>query len=232
MATGTGCTDCPVLANPLFRALPEDARERVTCMFRPTEVRAGTPLCLEGFPAHSVFAIRSGTCKEVRYRSSGKEQVFRAYGPGDFMGLDAIVLDSYPYTLATTTQATVCHARAEQFLDLALGNPVLAREILRCLCDSLRQMRDEVSALGVRSAVARVARLLISEAHRHEPDPSDPSHAIALPLNRRDTAAMLGMAEESLSRQLTELERSGAIGRRGRLILIESLNQLEEIATD
>lgn len=222
------CDECPVLSHALFKALPDELRERTLCMFKTTELRAGTPLFLEGFPAHSIFAIRRGTCKAVRSMANGREQVLRAYGDGDFVGFDSLMLDQYPHTVQTTTDATICHAPRAVFVDTVINEPPFAAAVLRHLSEELRRIRAEFVSLGTQGALARVARHLVSSSDATPSDASAPS--VVLTLNRRDTAGMLGMAEESLSRQLTTLEKMGVLTRRGRRLIIEDPASLEALA--
>lgn len=217
-----------MLNNALFKALPDDVRERALCLFRPAELRAGTPLFLEGFPAHSIFAIRSGTCKAVRSMANGREQVLRAYGDGDFVGFDSLMLDQYNHTVQTTTDATICHAPRNVFMNTVVNAPAFATAVLRHLSEELRRLRGELASLGTQGALARVARHLVSAK---EMSGTNGSGAwVVLPLNRRDTAGMLGMAEESLSRQLATLEQMGVLSRRGRRLVIEDAIALEQLA--
>lgn len=185
------------------------------------------PLYLEGFPAHSVFAVRSGTCKAIRGTSGGREQVLRAYHPGEFIGLDALPLERYPHTVQATTRAIVCHAPRNVFVDMVVDTPHFAREVIRHLCDELRAVRDDLASLGTLGALARVARLVLDQGER---EPGGDGTSVSLPLNRRDTAALLGMAEESLSRQLALLERMGVLRRKGRRLTIDDLARLEQLA--
>lgn len=222
------CTGCPVLGNELFQALPTEVRDRAICLFRPAELKAGTPLYLEGFPAHSIFAIRRGTCKAVRTMSNGREQVLRSHSDGDFVGFDALMLDQYPHTVQTTTDATVCHAPRAVFVDTVVNAPAFATAVIRHLSDELRQIRGEMASLGTQGALARVARHLSGAQQRNGVE--NGAAFVVLPLNRRDTAGMLGMAEESLSRQLAALEQMGVVRRRGRRLLIEDSATLEQLA--
>jgi CRP/FNR family transcriptional regulator, anaerobic regulatory protein len=228
-ATGTNgeCEGCPVLENPLFLSLPKELRERALCLFRPAELASGMPLYIEGFPAHSVFAVRSGTCKAVRATSGGREQVLRAYRPGEFIGFDALPLERYPCTVQATTRAVICHAPRNVFVDMVVDEPDFAREVIRHLCDELRSVRDDLASLGTLGALARVARLLLEQGRLER---GGDRTGVSLPLNRRDTAGLLGMAEESLSRQLTLLERMGVVRRKGRRLVIEDQAQLEQLA--
>lgn len=224
----TDCGDCPVLANQLFAALPNELRERTACLFKPAQLRAGTPLYLDGFPAHSIFAIRSGTCKAVRSTAHGREQVLGSYSDGDFVGFDALTLEQYPHTVETTTDAVVCHAPRALFVETVVHSPEFAHAVIRHLSDELRRLRREMASLGTQAALARVARHLAQA----RPCGAGPGDAVVLPLNRRDTAGMLGMAEESLSRQLAVLEKEGIVRRRGRKLIIADRDRLEALAGD
>ena len=222
------CNECPVMNHSLFKALPDDLRKRTLCMFKTTELRAGTPLFLEGFPAHSIFASRRGTAKAVRSMANGREQVLRAYGDGDFVGFDSLMLDQYPHTVQTTTDATICHAPRAVFVETIVNEPTFATAVLTHLSEELRRTRAEFVSLGTQGALARVARHLAASTTSSSSDSSAPS--VVLTLNRRDTAGMLGMAEESLSRQLTSLEKMGVLTRRGRRLIIEDPGALEQLA--
>jgi CRP/FNR family transcriptional regulator len=228
IAVQLDCADCPVLGNELFRTLPAEVRERALCLFRPIELRAGTPLYVEGFPTHSIFAVRTGTCKALQATSSGREQVLRSYGAGDFVGFDALMLDRYPNTVQATTDATVCHAPRAVFLETLASAPAFTREVIRHLNRELGAARADAVSLGTQGALARVARHLLG-AMAPSTGGASPRHAV-LRLNRRDTAGLLGMAGESLSRQLAALEEMGVLQRRGRRLIVEDLAALERIA--
>jgi len=226
MATRPKCSGCPVLCSPLFLALPERVRDRAACVFRPLELRANTPLYVEGFPAHSVFAIRSGTCKALLTLENGKEQVLRALEPGDFAGLDALALETYPHTVIAATDVVVCHAPRPTFLEVVSEEKDFALELLAYLSDELRTARRELAGLGLLDSRARLSRLLLERMEVNDPGP----RGLSLPLNRRDTAAQLGMAEASLSRQIASLEVLGVLSRRGRRLFIQDASRLRTFA--
>ncbi len=218
------CSDCPVLETKLFRTLPQEVRERATCLFKPLTFEAGMPVYVAGLPAHSVFAIRSGTCKAVSASPGGREQVLRAYGPGDMVGLDGIFVETYPHTLSTATRTRICHASRTEFRDFTVLTPEFATEVIRHLSEELAEARDALAARSGLGTRARLARLLLQQ--RSE----DADEAVSLPLNQRDTAGLLGMAEESLSRQLAALEREGVVGRQGRRLVLKDLDALRRLA--
>jgi CRP/FNR family transcriptional regulator len=197
---------------------------QAVCLFRPVSLPAGSPLYLEGFPAHSIFALRSGTCKTLHSSRSGKEQILRAHRPGDLIGLDALTIDTYVNTAQATTSVVVCHAPRHIFTELATHEPAFAHEVIRFLCDELQEARAELTSLGTLGATARVSRMLLRELRAQH------SELLHLPLNRRDTATLLGMAEESLSRQITHLEQLGVLRRQGHGLRITDERRLGELA--
>ncbi len=118
--------NCPKRSNPVLKALEAELGEDRPCVFRPIDLEAGRPLFLESLPAHSVFAIRTGSCKGVQIRGQGREHVLRAYGPGDLLGLDVLDLDEYHSSAYAATQVGICHAPRGGLLEAVLNSPECA----------------------------------------------------------------------------------------------------------
>jgi CRP/FNR family transcriptional regulator len=70
--------------------------------------------------------------------------------------------------------------------------------------------------MGRRTALQKVAGFLKSMAEAASTSPCHPADHFELPLSRGDLAGMLGLTIETVSRQLTRLERDGAIKREGK----------------
>ena len=221
---------CPIRLSPVFAALPLEVRARDGCLFRPVELAAGMPLYLEGMPAHSVFGIRSGKCKASQARSCGREQVLRAYGPGDLAGLEALVEDEFAHSVHAVTRVRVCHAPRSQLVEIVASSAPFAQAIAHQFAEELRQERKLLASLGSPASLGRVARLLLDQRGSLGGVLERGGELIELPLDRRDTAALLGMAGESLSRQLTTLERAGVVRRKGRRLVILDVDELTRLA--
>jgi CRP/FNR family transcriptional regulator len=65
------------------------------------------------------------------------------------------------------------------------------------------------------SAREKVGAFLLAMAEAASESPCHPAASFDLPLSRAEMAGMLGLTIETVSRQLTALERSGAIRRKG-----------------
>jgi CRP/FNR family transcriptional regulator, anaerobic regulatory protein len=73
--------------------------------------------------------------------------------------------------------------------------------------------------VGRRSALARVAGLLLALATGASHSPCHIAFEFELPLTRGEMAVMLGMTIETVSRQLTQLETTGTIKRVGARVI-------------
>ncbi len=82
-----------------------------------------------------------------------------------------------------------------------------------------------------RSAVSRVADLMLAMAESARHSPCHAAREFALPLSRGDMGGLLGMTIETVSRTPTSLERDGTIRRKGgRGIELPDPARLRELA--
>jgi CRP/FNR family nitrogen fixation transcriptional regulator len=104
------------------------------------------------------------------------------------------------------SDASVRMIRRGALSDLAATRADAARALFRLTAEGLRRSQDHVLMLGRRSALERVAGLLLDIAER--------THAEAeldVPMSRQDMADYLGLTIETVSRALTSLQDEGLI---------------------
>ena len=221
------CKNCPVLCHPVLAALPEKLQQEAECLFRGIALRPNTHLYHEGFPAHSIFAVCSGTLKASKVTMDGKERVLAVYGPGDLVALDNLTAETYDHSVQATTDAFICHSPRVRFLDFVGNSQQLAKTVIAHLCTELRSMREEVFNHSTQDGLQRVSSMLSRLADDlHTKD----GESFEFPLSRRDTAAMLGMAEESLSRHLGRLEDMGMLTRDAQRLKILDHGKFRQLA--
>jgi CRP/FNR family transcriptional regulator len=75
--------------------------------------------------------------------------------------------------------------------------------------------RSLMALIARKSAREKVGAFLLAMAEAASESPCHPAAAFELPLSRAEMAGMLGLTIETVSRQMTALERSGAIRRKG-----------------
>lgn len=155
----------------------------------------------EGDPATHIWFVKRGTVVVTREVQPGRDVAVAIRGPGDFLGMEALVVDAYPTSARTTATATLCGApRAE--VRAWLGAPssparLALEQVLR-----MRLADPDAPAVAVRSAAQRVAAWLIEH---------DGACGSATGVPRRDVAAILAITPETLARELSRLARAGVI---------------------
>lgn len=104
---------------------------------------------------------------------------------------------------------------AEDFLDIAQGQPAVLRSVLSRSLQALHRSRTRMMQMGHKSAQQRIADFLVSMAERLA-DCTSGACDFALPMSRRDIGDSLGLTIETVSRQLTELREAGLLETEGR----------------
>jgi CRP/FNR family transcriptional regulator len=87
--------------------------------------------------------------------------------------------------------------------------------LLRRSAEDLFASRAMIDLMGRRTARQKIAGFLLAMAKAASDSPCHPALSFELPLTRGETAGMLGVTIETVSRQLTGFEREGIVKREG-----------------
>lgn len=204
------CYSCPL-------GIAAGVASHRACPFAPREREAGALLYVEGESADRMWYIVSGYVALSRESNEarGPGVTWAVRRPGEMLGTEGLVSESYRDSAVALNAATLCVASRE-VVDAWLGPPDSpARAMLQL---NLRTRNNEVprrsGADG--SATRRVASWLLDEA----PGQNAPQ------IPRQIVADLLGMLPETLSRALARLVKLGAIKVDRRTIRVVDLDAL------
>ena len=162
-------------------------------------------IAFEEDPTDYAFFVVKGivrTCKTFR---DGSRSVVGFHVPGEFFGLNGDL--QYPLSAEAVTETTVLFFKRAALIGLAACDSQVARLILAHTAYELGRVQQHSLLIG-RTAKSRVAAFLIELSTRMGQE----KH-IELLMPHRDIADFLGLKIETLSRVITELERSGCVAR-------------------
>jgi len=174
----------------------------------------------------TLFVLHTGRAKLFRLNASGKEQVLRLIGPGEFFG-ELSLFSSLPLTdnVQALETTTMCVLQGERLKRLMAKYPSIAFKVMDELSRRLEKAEYRIEDISLSSVTKRVARALI--------ELSEDKHEFLLPMTKGDLASQLGMTQETLSRKLAALQEEGIITLKGyRKIIIKDRSELEEIILD
>ncbi len=223
------CSGCPVLSNALFRSLSSQEIERFTCVFLPTHYRRNQILFFEEGAAQHLFALRSGMAKMVKPLENGKERIVRVLLPGDIFGLEALCHSTYPLTCVVLQESEICSVSRDKFLAFLRANSDIALKMIQFLVEEATQVRRQITSMSFKDAQRRLATFLLSLISADRPSGSGPCR-LTLPLSGQEIGELLELSPETVSRAWAGLRRAGLVDKRGRMVVIQDLAGLENLA--
>lgn len=209
--TGAGCIEIV----PIFSGLTHDEKREIASMTAERRYEKGESIYRAGKRDKRLYVIHSGRVKISRLSPSGKAQVLRLPGPGDFMG-ELTILNDMPLSdyAEAMDGCSMCVIEGTKLKALMQRYPSIALKILEALSARLERAEALIENISLHSAEERLAQALL--------EASAGRHAFELALSKGDFASQLGMTQETLSRKLSAFQERGLIelkGLRGIVVL-------------
>lgn len=186
-------------------------------------------LCSRGDDGHCAMVVLSGRLKISNTTVDGKEITLNYLGVGALVG-EIALLDGQPRTATVTAlePTEVFVLQRQDLLPVLESNPAASLEIIKVLCQKLRQ----ASAMIEDSAhlmPTRVAKGLLRLANDHGVRVDDKIR-IDLKLSQSEVGSYCGMTRENVNRQFRDFTAARIIEIQSRRITILDPVRLEEIA--
>lgn len=191
-------------------------------------VHAGEYLYHAGDRRHDAYLIRSGNFKCYTVYANGEEQIIGLHGAGDVVGFDAffgiqaqcsvVAMDTGHVQALPLTGKSMAENDGPGSTQLVVQ--AMYKELLRftCLLHMERHPTDR-----------RLAEFLLDFSERQRQRGMSPDR-LMLPVSRRDLAAYLGLAPETLSRTFSSFQATGLVELTNREVTIADRAGLEALA--
>jgi len=197
----------------------------------PCRVARQSVLLHEGARAQSFYIVQAGDFKVSRTAEDGYEQVIAFAGAGDALGLDGLASGHHLGTVQALQDAIVYALPLADLQALRSANATFDQRLLESLGARWECMRDMAWLMGAMGADRRTARFLLQQS-RTMAQRGMSARRLRLPMSRRDIAAHLGLAHESISRAMTSLAMAGYLRVYGREIEITDVDGLRQLAAN
>jgi CRP-like cAMP-binding protein len=157
----------------------------------------------ENEPADYLYKVVSGAVRSYKVLVDGRRQIGGFYLPGDIFGLETG--EEHTFSAEAITDCRIVVIKRSALVALAARDNEMARQMWELTARELHRAQDRMLVL-IKSAQERVAGFLLEMAAR-----AADGGAVELPMSRQDIADYLGLTIETVSRTLTQLEKSAAI---------------------
>ena len=189
---------------------------------------------LEGQPITGFFFLRAGRAKESMVSNNGRTAIVRVAGPGDILGLSAVLAGTVHESSAETLEPT--HAdflRRAPFLHVLKTSSQLAQIVASQLSRNCKEAYDSIRCLGLSASVPeRVARLILywSERPMANGNPHTVGTRIRVTLTHEEISQFIGSTRETTSRVLAGLRQKKWITTQGSIWTIINKDALRRLA--
>jgi CRP/FNR family transcriptional regulator, nitrogen fixation regulation protein len=158
----------------------------------------------EGDPAHYIFLVIEGIVRSCRTFQNGTRNILGFYLPGEVFGWTDL---KHALSVEAATDAMILYLKRSALLSIAARDSRIASFLLDATTNELRRTQEHALLIG-RSAKCRLATFLLDLSSR-----LGKTKYLDLPMSHQDIADHLGLTIETISRTITELERSQLVAR-------------------
>lgn len=215
---------------PLLGRLSPIELKLITDLAKTRRFRKNQIIFLEGEAFSGFYIVLSGSVKVYKLKGDGKEILMHKLEPFRSFAESLLISGSRFYTSCAQAleDSSVLFIPIEEFTELMYRNPALAIKISEALSLRLAKLSQQ-NAMLASSVEERVAKYLLNEVQLNN-SVRLPEPFFSLAIRKKDLAAHLGIAKETLSRTLKKLKQDGVVREVSKKMFITNLKKLRKLA--
>lgn len=216
---------------PLFASLDHDSLVTITSQMQHKSYKKGETIIREGSLSMGFTVIQQGSAKAYRITGDGREQILYIFPTYDYFGARFLFTEeAVPYSVEALEDSHVCILSKKLLMRLLAEHPPVAIELIEAMANRMRRLELVIQSMGGRNAEMRIASLLLEFIDTYGRK-TGRGIEVTLPLSREGIANYLGIARETLSRKLTQMEEEGIISfLDNRLMVVENPEALRGLS--
>lgn len=215
---------------PLFEKLNKNELELVLDIAIIKDYRKDQIIFLEGEIYGGLFILLKGTVKIYKLSTDGSEVVLHLLKPYRSFAEAPLFTGTqiYPACAQATEDSSLLYISKKDFIAMMEKNPAIAVRISEGFAPRLFELNQKFDSLGVPSRT-RLARYILNEITLNDtiklPEPF-----FTFQTSKKDLASHLGIASETLSRNLKKLKERKIIREKAKTIFVTNLKLLHQLA--
>ncbi|MET4081966.1 DNA-binding response OmpR family regulator [Pedobacter sp. UYP30] len=170
-----------------------------------------------------LYMITQGKVKTIKLTQDGRELMTGMYAEGDYIGINAVLSGSpYADTATAIEDSLLCLIPTEEMETLLHLYPDVARKFIQLLSKDNREKEDQLLQLAYHSVRKKMAGTIVKLYNKNE------KNAVFF-VSREDLSAMACMANETVSRTLSDFKDEKLIDRTGTKITVLNFEGLSKM---
>jgi len=223
------CTNCEHRTLRMFCNLTPDALKDFDAIGIMMSHARGAKLFAEGDSARNVFIVCLGQIKISSTSREGKTMILKIAGPGDVLGLSAVLANvPHEVTAEAIEPCQVKAIRKQEFVDFLAKHGVASMHAAQSLSSEYMTVFHDAKRLALSgSAAGRLARLLLDWGRSVSCNKLEIRFTMAL--THEEIANMAGTSRETVTRLLNQFRRDELIAIKGTALTILKPEELERM---
>jgi CRP/FNR family transcriptional regulator, anaerobic regulatory protein len=225
------CEQCPLRPMHAFRNFTPEELAFVS-EFKSGELtaEAGTTLFMQGTNSAHLYTLLSGWAFRYTTLPDGRRQILNFAFPGELLGLQGTVMNEMQHSVEVLTQALLCVFPRDKLWELYTRYPGLAFDITWLAAREEQLLDEHLLSVGRRSALERMAFILLHLYHRAEDVGLAKNNKVLFPFTQQHIADTLGMSLVHANKTLRRLYNMKVVRWQDRTFEILDADKMAEIA--
>lgn len=224
----TDCRSCQSIALSVFCTLKPQELEELNQHKVSLEVAKGSVVFFESNMPTGLYCVHEGAVKLYNTSVNGDIQISRLAKNADIIGYRSLMANEpYKGTAETIQDSVICFIPKSSLYNLISTNLEFSLKMMEIMAKDLHKAEQKSLNILFKSTRERLSEaiLLLQQTFG-----TDSRGFINIKLTRGELAAITGMVHETVVRILTEWEKEGLIELDKKLIKINNLEEMLDIA--
>jgi len=224
------CENCQCHQKSIFCGVKNSSFDPIASKKILNFYKKGQTLFIQGNPSFGIYCIKTGKVKISKICHDGKEIIIRISGPGDAIGHQNLHENDHYTTTATVMEdAKICFIERKELQSLINLEPQIAMNIIHKLSDDVKVFENTNAAISHKNVRERIAELLLDFKKSYGVFEKG-QYKLDIKLTREEMASMIGTANETIIRFISEFKDEGILKQEGKTIFIMNVEKLEQTA--
>jgi len=189
-----------------------------------------TDLLYQGQRVRRAYILISGWASSYKMRPDGTRQIIDIRVPGDFLGLQSILLHQSDYAIRPVIDMQIAEIVIDDLFEVLARSPRLAEAILWTVSQDSATGAERLISLGRRTATERVAHFMLELGARLTLVGQGDEAGYECPLTQYHLADALGLSAVHTNRVLRQLRDEGMLTFRDGHVCFDARDRLIALA--
>lgn len=225
------CEHCESRDKGIFCELEHAALNGVSEHKVMNHYKKGQTIFFQGNPPFGLYCINKGKIKVSKIGSDGKESILRIAGPGDVLGHRSLFSnENYSASATVIEDSDICFLDKNYIHQAIKENPSIALNLIQKLSRDMGAAESRNASMSQKNARERLAELFLNFKKAYGVEEADGRWRLEIKLNRDEIASMVGTANETIIRLISEFREEGILEQEGKVMFIIDEKKLLEFA--